>query len=161
MQRGDPTGKVQTQAGAASAVIDTLNVLGLALDHLRGITVTVVVDGQDQLPGFVAGADQHRMTGITDRVVDGVGQYRSDQLTVEETQGAQGIDFKGGGNTATGEHVLMASQLRFDEVVQFVVGRLQGHLVDTQFVQAQQLHQHAIEVREFEFDHTLLRGVAR
>ncbi|MNE92407.1 hypothetical protein D3C80_1901250 [compost metagenome] len=55
----------------------------------------------------------------------------------------------------------MTRQLRFDEVVQFVVGRLQGHLVDPKFVQAQQLHQHAIEVREFEFDHTLLRGVAR
>ncbi|MNU00466.1 hypothetical protein D3C72_2436010 [compost metagenome] len=55
----------------------------------------------------------------------------------------------------------MASQLRFDEVIEFVVGRLQGHLVDTQFVQAQQLHQHAIEVRKLEFDHTLLWGVAR
>ncbi|MNC81415.1 hypothetical protein D3C75_1345400 [compost metagenome] len=55
----------------------------------------------------------------------------------------------------------MASQLRFYEVIQFVVGRLQGHLVNPQFVQAEQLHQHAVEVGELELDHTLLGGKAR
>ncbi|MNZ82197.1 hypothetical protein D3C78_1008900 [compost metagenome] len=94
-------------------------------------------------------------------VVDAVGQYRRDQLTVEETQRAQRVHFIGGHDPAAGEHLLMTGQLRFDEVVQFMVGRLQRHLVDAEFVQPQQLHQHAVEVGEFEVDHALLRRLPR
>ncbi|MNC76116.1 hypothetical protein D3C75_1277700 [compost metagenome] len=70
------------------------------------------------------------MTGITNRIVDAVGQHRSDQLAVEETQRAQGIDFKGRRNATAGEHILMTGQLRFEEVIELVIGRLQRHLID-------------------------------
>ncbi|MNZ50795.1 hypothetical protein D3C78_685930 [compost metagenome] len=97
----------------------------------------------------------------TNGVVDAVGQYRRDQLAVEETQRAQRVHFIGGHDAAAGEHLLMTRQLRFDEVVQLMVGRLQRHLVDAELIQPQQLHQHAVEVGELEVDHALLRRLLR
>ncbi|MNI56554.1 hypothetical protein D3C73_1115660 [compost metagenome] len=138
-------------------MVDALHVIGLTLDHLGRIAVTIIIDRQHQLPGLIADGDQYRVTGVTHRVIDAIGQHRGDQLTIEEAQWTQRVHFIGRHDAATGEHVLMAGQLRFDEIVQFVIGRLQRHLVDAELVQPEQLHEHAIEVGELEFDHPLLR----
>ncbi|MCY1400234.1 hypothetical protein D9M71_153100 [compost metagenome] len=54
----------------------------------------------------------------------------------------------------------MQRQLRFQEVVEFMVVGTQGQLVDAQFVQPQQLHQHAVEVGELVVDDALLGYLA-
>ncbi|MNT35849.1 hypothetical protein D3C72_1718950 [compost metagenome] len=58
------------------------------------------------------------------------------------------------------QEVLLGRQLSFDEVIQLVVIRAHGQLVDTQFVQPQQLHQHAVEMGEFVLYHSLLTAAA-
>ncbi|MNO07652.1 hypothetical protein D3C81_2299380 [compost metagenome] len=52
----------------------------------------------------------------------------------------------------------MRRQLRLDEVIELVIGRLQRHLVDAELVQPEQLHQHAVEMGKLEVDHALLRA---
>ncbi|KHL72334.1 hypothetical protein PpSQ1_21520 [Pseudomonas putida] len=84
------------------------------------------------------------MPGIAGGVGDHIGNHRSDQFPIEETQRIFAVDAPGGENIVVLKHLLMSSQLRFDEVVQLVIVRAHRQLVDAQFVQPQHLHQHAI-----------------
>ncbi len=59
------------------------------------------------------------------------------------------------------EHFLVRGQLGFDEIVQFMVVRAHRQLVHAQFVQTQQLHQHAVEVAKFMLHRSLLGTTAQ
>jgi hypothetical protein len=85
-----------------------------------------------------------------------VGQHRCHQFAVEEAQRALGVDAPGGEDVAMLEHLLMGGQLSLYEVVQLMVVRADRELVHPQFVQAQHLHQHAVEVAELVLHHALL-----
>lgn len=53
----------------------------------------------------------------------------------------------------------MARQLRLDKVLQLVVRRAQRQLVNPQFVQPQQLHQHAVQAGKLVLDDAVLAVV--
>ncbi|MNV47567.1 hypothetical protein D3C71_1394400 [compost metagenome] len=141
--------------------VDTLNELLLPLEHGLWITRTVVVDADHQLLALFLDADQQRMPGIAGGVGQHVGDDRGDQFAVEETQRVVGVDAPGREDVIVLERFLVGGQLGFDEVVQLVVVRAHRQLVDAQLVQAQQLHQHAVEVAELVLHHPLLGASAQ
>ena len=159
MQGGDAPGEVQAQAGAAGAVVDAQGIVGLLDQHLLGITGAVVTDRQHQHPRLLPGAHQQVLLRIADRVGDDIGHHRADQVLVEEAQQAKLLDLAAGLDMAALQHLVVARQLRLDKVLQLVVRRAQRQLVDPQFVQPQQLHQHAVQAGKLVLDDAVLAVV--
>ncbi|MNC44651.1 hypothetical protein D3C75_935670 [compost metagenome] len=96
------------------------------------------------------------MTGIAHGIVEDVGDHRADQFAIKEAQRTGRFDPPAGEDIAVLQQVLLGCQLRLDEVVQFVIIRTHRQLIDAQFVQPQQLHEHAIEMGDFVLQHPLL-----
>ena len=159
VQLGDTPGEIQAQAGAAGAVVDAQHIVGLLGQHGLGVTLAVVADRQHQRALLLPGAQQQLPAGITDRVGDDVGHHRADQVVVEHAHQAELLDLAAGLDVPALQHLLMTGQLLVEEVLHLQVGRTQRQLVDPELVQAQQLHQHAVEAGELVLDHPVFAGV--
>ena len=53
----------------------------------------------------------------------------------------------------------MPRQLRLKKILNLVITGAHGQLVDAELIQAEQLHQHAVEAGELVLDHALLAGL--
>ena len=140
-------------------MLEAEDVVGLLAEHLLRVALAVVTDRQHQLAAFLPGPNQQGAVGVADGVGDDVGDHRAEQFLIEETHQVEAFHFTAGADLAALQHLIMAGQLGLEKILDLVITGAHGQLVDAELIQAEQLHQHAVEAGKLVLNHALLAGL--